>query len=279
MVASDGRTIADDARARISAADLTIAYSSLTDRVKNIELPRAASAAELLIVTQRRDGAEDAVVPGAISGTASVTALDSLGVAKSRNVALAKAGRRFLLFADDDVAIYLGGVLDAATHLARTGAALALGCAVDDSRHTRGRRSTHPEKLTLLNSGRAATYLMLVDVEQVRASGVRFDERFGAGMPNYLGDEYIFIADLLHAGLRGHSVPQVFGMHPAQSSGVLWSVGRDLPARAAAIERAWGSRAVLPKAGIAVKNWGKIRSVRAAARFVFARHLPDAVAT
>lgn len=253
-------------------AELTIAYSSLTERVHGIEVPQAAGAAELLIITQRRPGAADAVVPRALAGRVNVVDLPSLGVAKSRNAALELAGRRYLLFGDDDVAIYLSGILDAVRYLDRTGAALALGCAVDDSRRTRGRRSFRPQRLTLRNSGRAATYLMLVDVDQVRASGVRFDEDFGAGVPNYLGDEYIFIADLLRAGLRCDSVPYVYGMHPAHSSGVLWSVGRDLPARAAAIERAWRSRAILPKAGIAAKNWGRIRSLRAAGRFVLRRH-------
>ncbi|MGC4176018.1 hypothetical protein [Demequina sp.] len=262
--------------AGVTAADLTIGYSSLTDRVRTIEVPTSAKAAEVLILTQRRPGAPDAVVPRALEERASVVALDSLGVAKSRNAAISMAGRTYLLFGDDDVAIYLKGVLDAARHLERTGAALALGCAVDDSRRTRGRRSARAQRLTLRNSGRAATYLMLIDVEQVRSSGVRFDERFGAGMPNYLGDEYIFIADLLRAGLRCDAVPFVVGMHPSHSSGALWSIGRDLPARAAAIERAWGSRAMIPKAAIAAKNWGKIRNVRAAAAFVFRRHFTDA---
>lgn len=258
--------------AAVTAADLTIAWSSLTHRVRDIAAPSAATAAELLIITQHRPGAADAVVPHAFDGRVRVVALDSLGVARSRNAAIDLAARRFLLFADDDVAIYLNGVLAAAEHLARTGAALALGHAVDDRRRMRGRQSPRARRLTLRNSGRAATYLMLVDVAQIRASGVRFDENFGAGVHNYLGDEYIFIADLLKAGLRGDSVPNVFGMHPSQSSGALWSVGRDLPARAAAIERAWGSRAVVPKAAIAAKNWGRIRNVRTAARFVLSRH-------
>jgi len=251
---------------------LTIGYSSLTDRVHAIDVPSASHGAEVLVITQHRPGTVHTAMPHALAARARVDALDSLGVAKSRNRAIDIAGRRYLLFADDDVSIYMSGVTAALDHLQRTGAALVLGYAVDDHRRTRGRRSTRPHRLTLRNSGRAATYLMLIDVDKVRASGVRFDERFGAGMSNYLGDEYIFIADLLRAGLRCDAVPYVFGMHPTHSSGALWSIGRDLPARAAAIERAWDSRAIVPKAAIAAKNWGKIRSLRGATRFVINRH-------
>ena len=263
---------ADQAAFEFALAELTIGISALTDRVHLIDLPSAVRHAEILIITQHRPGTADASVPSALQGQARIVNLDSLGVAKSRNAALDLASGPYLLFGDDDVSLYPGGVVRAIRHLQSTGAALALGCAVDDARRSRGRRSARTRPLTLRNSGRAATYLMLVDVEQVRRSGVRFDERFGAGVPNYLGDEYIFIADLLRAGLRCDSVPFVFGMHPAHSSGALWSIGRDLPARAAAIERAWGSRALIPKAAIAAKNWSKVRSVRNASRFVFSRH-------
>ena len=54
----------------------------------------------------------------------------------------------------------------------------------------------------------------------MRAAGVEFDPGFGAGAPDWLGDEYIFLCDALRAGLRGWHVGLTLASHPAESSGL-----------------------------------------------------------
>ncbi|MFD1810524.1 hypothetical protein ACFSHQ_27560 [Gemmobacter lanyuensis] len=49
---------------------------------------------------------------------------------------------------------------------------------------------------------------------------MRFDPAFGAGQPDWMGDEYIFLCDALRAGLRGWHVDVTPASHPAESSGL-----------------------------------------------------------
>ncbi|MBR7742080.1 glycosyltransferase [Phycicoccus sp. BSK3Z-2] len=239
-------------------ADLSVCYSSLRERVGRIDPPRDP-AVEVVVLVQGPGPVPD--VPGART-----VRLGSLGVARSRNAALDVAGRRYLLFCDDDVEVDLDGVAAGIERLRRTGAAIALGRGTSPDRTLRKRYSPDGTPLTLLNSAKAATYELLVDVEQVRAHGVRFDHRFGAGAQYYLGDEYVFIADALRAGLRGVAVAEVFGTHPATSSGSRWGTEADRAVRAVVLNRVFGRHALPARVAFAARRLPRL-GPRAALRF------------
>jgi glycosyltransferase involved in cell wall biosynthesis len=257
-----------------SAADLTLGFSSLVERVPAIRVPLEATGVEVLVITQRRsDSPAHAALAAGLD--ARLIELDSVGVAKSRNAAIDNASRPYLLFADDDIVINIAGVLAAIDHLIAADAAVALCRAVDESGELRKNYPDGVRPLTMTNSGKAATYEMIIDVAKVRAAGVRFDERFGAGAVNYLGDEYIFIADSLRAGLTGLSLPCIVATHPTESSGSRWSTGKDLEARGKAIERAWNRRATLVKAAFAWRNRRQFDGWGDRVRFVTRRHFVE----
>lgn len=246
-------------------ANVTVGYSSLIDRTDAIPAASELAGAELVVVAQTGRVAEDddaaAVTQAATTLApleergARVVVLDSRGVAKSRNEALRQAQRKYLLFCDDDVTVDIVGVAAAVAHLKSTGAALALGRAVDETGTFRKNYPSEVAPLTVLNSAKAATYEMIVDVEQARSANVWFDERFGAGVDTlYLGDEYIFIADLLRAGLTAHAVPITVAMHPADSSGARWGTDADVDARSAALSRALGAKAWWIKPAFAARH-------------------------
>lgn len=240
---------------------LTLGYSALAERAHNISLPVAGREVESLLCLQ--GGPPPA-------GLASIRIVDvpGIGVARSRNAAIDHAAGDYLLFCDDDVTVNLPGVLAAVRHLQATGHALALGQAIDPSGHKRKRYSPVVHPLNLFNSAKAATYEMLIDVAQVRASGIRFDERFGAGTELYLGDEYIFISDLLRAGLSAEAVPLTFGMHPELSSGVQWGSAADCHARAMAINRAFGRWSWAGRVAFGAKNFARFGGLQAALQFL-----------
>jgi hypothetical protein len=242
---------------------LSIGYSVLAARAGTIAFPPAGTGAEVLVCVQ----GGPASLSAAPAGTR-VVPVPGVGVARSRNVVIDQATRRYLLFSDDDVAIDLDGVTAGIRHLQRTGRALALGRGVDTDGNARKRHPSEPRRLTLLNSGRAATYEMLVDLDQVRARGIRFDERFGAGAVLHLGDEYLFIADLLRAGLSADAVPFVFARHPVASSGAQWGTVADSHARAVALNRVFGRWAPAARLAFAARNRSKLGGWRAVARFV-----------
>ena len=75
---------------------LTIGYSTLAERVKNIRFPKSADWEYQVHVQQANS---KPVKPG-------VVYLDSSGVAKSRNSAIQHASGTYLLFGDDDVVFH-----------------------------------------------------------------------------------------------------------------------------------------------------------------------------
>ncbi|WP_122262292.1 glycosyltransferase [Ornithinimicrobium cerasi] len=254
---------------RALAAELTVAYSSLAERVADIR-PPAERRIEVLVCVQGPTAGLQ--VP---EGVDRVVPVPGRGVARSRNAAIENSRRRYLLFCDDDVEIRTDGVLAAVDHLRRSGAALALGRAVDPEGRLRKRyRSDRPTRLTRTNSAKAATYEMLVDVAQVRQTGLRFDERFGAGVETYLGDEYLFIAELLRAGLRGYAVPYVFGVHPPTSSGSRWG-GADLHARAVVLNHVFSPWAAPARVAFALRHRRSIGGREQLVRFATDRTTLD----
>lgn len=236
---------------------LTIAYSTLGGRARNIRLPDARAGIELLMLVQGADAVLMSDLPR--RADLRVIALPGRGVARSRNAALDHALGRFLIFADDDITFYP----EALDHLLAEFAtdprlALALGQAEDAHGILRKRYPVHPVRLTRFNSAKAATYEMMIRLDPVRAAGLRFDERFGAGMPDFVGDEYIFITDLLKAGLSCRFFPVTLATHPAESSGLRWSGADAMRARKALFHRVFGTAGPVVALLFVARNWRRV---------------------
>ena len=247
---------------------LTIAYSTLAPRAANIALPPLRENQEILVIVQNPDGIEFKKPES--RADVRVIELVSRGVAKSRNEAINQAAGQYLVFADDDIQFDLNALDQVVAHLESCTCSLVLGQASDYSGILRKKYPETLQWLTRFNSARAATYEMLIDVEVVREAGIRFDENFGAGAENYLGDEYIFICDLLDHNLRAHALPIVMAKHPADSSGSGWGSETDLQARAKVFGRIFGPAAFVVRAVFIWRNRDKISGATDFIRFIFA---------
>ena len=247
---------------------LTIAYSTLPSRLKAIEYPENLANREILVLVQNPE--ETSYVFNSLG--AKLIELKNKGVAKSRNAALERASGDFLLFADDDVSFDESGIASALEYFqSNPKCAIILARAVDENGELRKKYVEAITPLKLTNSARAATYEMLVRIDAIRESGIRFDEEFGAGADNYLGDEYIFIADALRAGLSGVHLPITLAIHPKESSGSRWGSDLDLAARSKVFSRVFGWRAPLFRAAFLLKTSNPWPGFMKAIRFIFAR--------
>jgi hypothetical protein len=217
-----------------SLLPLTVGYSTLAKRAKNIEF---LTSVNNLVIVQNPDGT---TIP-TFTGEVKVLELQSLGVAKSRNAALSNTNTEYLIFGDDDIEFNESGITSAVNFLAANPKiSILLMQAVDETGALRKGYPSSAHKLKLTNSAKAATYEMMVRVADIKAAGVKFDENFGAGAENYLGDEYIFIADALRSGLKGSFQPIVIAMHPSESSGSLRNTAKDRVARLKIFNRVFG---------------------------------------
>ncbi len=248
---------------------LTIGYSTLADRLKNISAPEVNVPHEVFISIQNPTNTK---YPLPTNFEFSSVNSNEIGVAKSRNVVLSSTQTKYLLFADDEIVFVSEGIKSAISYLeSNPNCDLVLAQAVD----TKGvLRKIYPKKevkLTKFNSAKAATYEMIVRVESVRNKGVAFDENFGAGAENYLGDEYIFITDLLKKGGKATFLPLTIAIHPEESSGSRWGTESDLRARAMVFQRVFGVTAPLIRTAFYFKNFQKFAGTKNLYKFIFGK--------
>ncbi len=247
---------------------LTIAYSTLPARLKGITYPEQRSDRELLVLVQNVD--ENSYV--FTEKSAKLVELKNKGVAKSRNAALDRASGEFLLFGDDDMQFIEPGIEAALAYFkSNPDCAIILAQAIDETGELRKKYPSEVTPLKLTNCAKAATYEMLVRVDALREKKIRFDENFGAGAANYLGDEYILIADALRAGLRGVHLPVKLAIHPKDSSGSKWGTEGDLAARAKVFSRVFGWKAPIYRAAFLVRTSNPWPGLGKALRFIFSK--------
>lgn len=244
---------------------LTIAFSTLPKRIERIRFPNAKEDREILVLVQNPAESSYAFT----QKSAKLIELRNVGVAKSRNAAIERASGKYLLFADDDISIDESGIEVALRYLEEhEDCSILLLRAVDENGTLRKNYFEKPTPIRLTNSARAATYEMLVRVDAIRAKDLRFDEQFGAGATNYLGDEYIFIADALRVGIKGIHLPITIAVHPKDSSGSRWGSDEDLAARSQVFKRVFRWRAPFFKAAFLLRTNNPFPGLKKAIRFI-----------
>ena len=244
---------------------LTIGFSTLAERVSNIRFP--GSDYEYLVLVQNPKG-----VTYRAPEQATLVEVAGKGVAKSRNQAILNTKTDLLIFGDDDVVFHPAELNQAIKKFEHDpDLALLLLAAKDETGQPRKQYPASDRKLTLFNSARAATYEMMIRVSQVKQLEVKFDERFGAGAELYLGDEYIFISDLIKAGAKCEFSPIFVATHPSDSSGELWGTDTDRKARAAVFDRVFGSGAVFVRLAFGLRRLKMLGGFKQLLLFVIGR--------
>ena len=244
---------------------LTIGFSTLAERVANIRFP--SSDFEYLVLVQNPNQVSYQAPSGA-----TLIEVAGKGVAKSRNQAILNAKTELLIFGDDDVVFHPEELSKAIQKFEQNpDLVMLLLAAKDETGKARKQYPTSENKLTLLNSARAATYEMMIRVSAVKQLEVKFDERFGAGAELYLGDEYIFISDLIKAGARCEFAPIFAATHPSDSSGERWGTEVDRKARAAVFDRVFGGAAPIVRLAFGLRRLKLLGGVKQLLLFVLGR--------
>lgn len=131
------------------------------------------------------------------------------GLARSRNLALDTAQAEFLWLCDDDVAIAPDAEEVILSAFAEHPQADAIAFNVISDTPGRPQRPIETEHaLKLSNSMRYPTYRFVYRLASLKKAGLRFDERFGSGSVYTSGEDSLFTAACLKAGLRLVAVPR-----------------------------------------------------------------------
>lgn len=245
--------------------DLTIGYSARAKSASNI---RFIQGVKNLIVIQNPSGEK---LPD-FDSKVRVIEQKITGVTKSRNAVLDNSDSKYLVFGDDDITFKPDAISRVLEHFeANPLISIILTQAVDETGTLRKPYPTRSHKLTLTNSAKAATYELFVRVDAIKSHGIRFDENFGAGAQNYLGDEYIFIADGIRSGLKGVFLPIVVATHPTDSSGNFKNTRVDIRVRAAIFKRVFGFWAPIMRLLFLIKPPAKKFGLRNSLLFIIGK--------
>lgn len=258
--------MSDADHASAAVAEVTIGISVHVDRIGKIDLQPMRDGIRYLIMVQG----------GQVMGAAArldrpdvtVAHVDQPGISQSRSAVIDHCATPLLLFMDDDVTIDLDGVQALAAYLdERPELSLVAGIIERKDRQP----TQTPVAMTRWNTGRAMTPETMIQVAHIRDIGVRFDPRFGLKGKYPLGDEYVFVTDVLKAGRNGMRVPIYLGHHWGPSTGDDWRDPKLLAARRAVLRRVFGAAAPVVTAGFAIKHRRRLGGWPAAMRFVLGR--------
>lgn len=233
----------------VETPTITVAIATHGDRCLNLQFPAQTDALCYVVLVQ------DAPTPLPATTRADITyiTLDTRGLSHSRNSALDHCTTPFLLFADDDMTLNPTAIQSLATEL-HNAPALGFAAGWRAGRRPASGRKSGTYDLGKLNTGRICAPELLIRMDCLRGTDLRFDTRFGAGTDLPIGEDYIFVCDMLDAGLRGRAFPVVTGAHPDASTGGVWNDPVILRARRAVLARCFGKMAWIVRAAYALRH-------------------------
>lgn len=233
----------------MSDHDITVAIATMGPRIDDLILPPRKAGLRYVIMVQR----PPVRLPDSHRPDVTFVPLDSIGLSHSRNAALAFCKTPFLVFADDDMSLDLEGLQGLAHQMILDPRLdFAAGWRAGKMPSAGPRAGRH--LLRKLNSGRICAPELMVRTATVREAGILFDANFGIGAPNPVGEDYIFVCDMLDAGLRGEGFPIVTGRHPEASTGEVWNDPGVLKARRKVLARCFGATALVISAIYAMRH-------------------------
>lgn len=213
---------------------ICIAISTYGDRVNAIRLPEEQSGVHYLIVHQKP---VDSNWPEKYRPDVVYLPTGSLGISKSRNVALEHAEADFLHFMDDDTTIIPQNIIRLCELMAVDNIHIGTGqFAYSDGSSKKYKVNSF--KHNKYSTAKVSSIEICVKLPEVRA--VKFDEQFGLGTELPSGEEYIYLIDLLEAGFKAKFYPVTTSCHPPVTSGQdFYSTSSRIRAKRLMIERAF----------------------------------------
>jgi GR25 family glycosyltransferase involved in LPS biosynthesis len=143
------------------------------------------------------------------------------GLSKSRNLALENATKKLLVIADDDVIFcknFQENILEAFNTFTNHD-----GFRFQFLNHQGNLAKKYPtafqSKLSTFETLNTSSVELVFKSESLKNAKISFDENFGLGTNFPIGEEAIFVSDLIKKGLKIGFVPQVIVSHSTISTG------------------------------------------------------------
>ena len=149
---------------------------------------------------------------------------DSKGVAKSRNIGLLSASSNAIIILSDDDVMYNKIIFERIFHLFETNdidfCTFSVG-QIEDKDKEMLKYSKTSHKLNLFNVGKYGAINTAFKMHLIEKNNISFDNRFGPGGIYGIGEDFIFLIDLLKNGAKGLFFPEKLVFHNKDSTGTL----------------------------------------------------------
>lgn len=178
------------------------------------------------------------------------------GLARSRNRALAAAKGEICIISDDDVAFH-PGIAQAVEAAFKDRPDVDLISFQAEGAGKTYRQAEHVH--SLWTSFNVMSIELAFRRQAVLESGIVFDERFGLGAQYVSGEENIFVADLIGAGLKAVYVPTAIASHPPLTSGAQLESNKVAVSKGAIIWRIFGGTSYPIALAFAVRKSWKLK--------------------
>jgi len=216
---------------------LTVALSTFGDRINNLLCFNFDHRVEYIILWQ---SSTDNNFP--FPNNVSLLRIDGYGVALSRNKAIANTKTDWIWFMDDDVFIPESSITHALSLIEKAGSLDVFISSVKspDGAILKKYNVNQSNKIrTVLNVG---TIQIIANINQIKKANARFPINMGAGTENNLCDEPVFLNRLLKntKDLNFIFSPALYVVHPAESSGGVYSIPGSVVSRAMLFRELYG---------------------------------------
>lgn len=201
---------------------ISILISTIDERIKQVKdvLLEPRKDVEYIISHQYTSEEFKEIPEILLRNDVTISQLKGKGVTKSRNNALSLAKGDIGLFADDDVT-YRNYYIDKIKKIFQDNPDMDIGLFKIKTRPSEKEYKHYPDhqkKLTK-NIFSVSSVEIACRIGRVKAAGLSFDERFGAGNDLLIGsEETIFIEDCLEQGLNVVFFPEYIVEHPYDST-------------------------------------------------------------
>jgi glycosyltransferase involved in cell wall biosynthesis len=198
---------------------LTLAISTINNRIEKLLLPPADSRVCYLVVHQKTEAlskaSKDAI--GNIKNRDDIAYIELSydGLCKSRNVAIDNCNTDYIYILDDDIQLMPNALDSILTTIEREHAAYAF-------KHAKKKKdmlAVKSFKHNIFTLSSVSSIDMCLNVNFIKQHQLVFDERFGLGTQLPSGEEYILLTDILKCKGVILNVPVLIALHPHESSG------------------------------------------------------------
>ncbi len=192
------------------------------------------------------------------------------GLTRSRNLAIDLCKTKFLHITDDDIDLSDVNYEQMLIDICKFDQALFVGNVLGENFAERKKSPRSYQKVSWYNTARIGSPEMILNVEKIRSLGIRFDEDFGVGASNPIGEEIVFVADLKRLGQDVLRIPFILGIHKGKSTGSIFNDYHN-NARIRVFNRAYRWLGIVIRFLFLIKNWRRFDGSQSRIFFILGR--------